>query len=131
MRRALLSFVAGFLSVLAFHQPVLWLLHQLHMTDRMPYPMKGVPPFGVPAVISLAFWGGVWGIITILAIAKARGAGWWLAAIVFGALAPTLVAGLVIMPLRGQAPAAHRGTLLLFGLAVNGAWGLGTAVFYR
>jgi hypothetical protein len=131
MRRALLSFMAGFLAVLTFHQPVLWLLHELHVTERMPYPMNGVPPFGVPAVISLAFWGGVWGIITILVISRARGAGWWLAAIAFGAVAPTLVAGLVILPLRGQAAGPHRGTLLLFGLCVNAAWGLGTAVFYR
>ncbi len=110
---------------------MLWLLHLLHLTERTPYAMQGVPPFGVPAVISLSFWGGVWGIVTILVIAKARGAGWWLAAVAFGAVAPTLVAGLVIMPLRGMAPGPHRGTLLLFGLCVNGAWGLGTAVFYR
>jgi hypothetical protein len=133
MKRAALAFLAGFLATLVCHQPVLWLFHALHWTERAPYVMTPVPPFGVPAVISLAFWGGVWGIIMIPLIARARGAAWWLAAAVFGAVFPTLVAAFVIAPLKGAHLAAggHAGRLLLFGLAVNAAWGLGTAIFYR
>jgi hypothetical protein len=133
MKRLLLAFLAGFLATLVFHQSALWLLHALHKTERLPWAMKSVPPFGVPAVISLAFWGGVWGAIMIPLIAKARGAAWWLTATVFGAVFPTLVAAFVIAPLRGQNLAAggHAGALLIVGLSVNAAWGLGTAVFYR
>jgi hypothetical protein len=130
MKRAILAFLAGFLATLLFHQPVLWIFHSLHVIDRAPYNMTPVPPLGVPAVISLAFWGGVWGVIMIPLIAKARGAGWWIAAIAFGAVFPTLVAGLVIAPLKHQA-LPHSGAMVLLGLTVNGAWGLGTAVFYR
>jgi hypothetical protein len=129
--RALLSFLAGFLATLVFHQPVLWLLHRLHVTTAIPYVMTPVPPFGIPRVISLAFWGGVWGIVMIYAIARARGAAYWLVAMVFGAVLPTLVAGLVIMPLRGQTPGRAGASMLMMGLAVNAAWGLGTALFYR
>jgi uncharacterized membrane protein len=131
MKRAVLAFLAGFLATLIFHQAVVWLFHTAHMTERTPWGMKGVPPFGVPAVISLAFWGGVWGVIMIPLIARARGAGWWVAATVFGAVFPTLVAGYVIAPLRGQNLAGGGGKLVVFGLAVNAAWGLGTALFYR
>jgi hypothetical protein len=127
--RALLSFLAGFLATLVFHQPVLWLLHQLHVTPATPYVMTPVPPFGVPKIISLAFWGGIWGIAMIYAIARARGASYWLAAAVFGAVLPTLVAGLVIAPLRGKPIGGP--SMLVVGLAVNAAWGLGTALFYR
>lgn len=129
MQRALLSFLAGFLATLVFHQPVLWLLHQMHVTPGVPYVMTAVPPFGVPKVISLAFWGGVWGIAMIYAIARARGAAYWLVAAVFGAVLPTLVGNLVIAPLRGKPMGS--GSAILIGFAVNAAWGLGTALFYR
>jgi hypothetical protein len=89
-----------------------------------------VPPFGVPSVISLAFWGGVWGIIMIAAIAKARA--FYVVATVFGAVLPTLVAAFVIAPLRHMPlPGGSPAKLLAVGLIVNGAWGLGTALLYR
>ena len=124
MKRVALSFLAGFLATLAFHQPLLWLFH------RTPYNMKAVPPFCVPSVISLAFWGGVWGVIMIPLIARARGAAWWVAAIAFGAVFPTLVAFFIVAPLKGAHIAANP-RMFAVGLALNGAWGLGTALFYR
>jgi hypothetical protein len=133
MKRALLAFLAGFIATLTFHQGAVWLFHALHQTDRLPFVMKPVPPFGIPAVISLAFWGGVWGIVMIPLIARARGVAYWLAAMAFGAVFPTLVAAFVIAPLKGVNLAAggHAGKMLVFGLCVNGAWGLGTAIIYR
>jgi len=133
MKRFVLAFLAGFVATLTFHQAVLWLFHAMHQTDRTPWLMTGVPPFGVPAVISLAFWGGVWGVIMIPLIARARGMGYWLAALAFGAVLPTLVAAFVVAPLKGQhmAGGGHAGKMLVFGLCVNGAWGLGTAILYR
>ena len=127
-RRVLLAFVAGFVATLVFHQIALAILHATHFTDRAPWPMKAVPPFGVPQVISLAFWGGVWGIVMVLALAKTRM--FLLSSTIFGAVLPTLVAGLVIAPLRHQ-PLPHSGKMLALGLIVNAAWGFGTALLYR
>jgi len=130
-RRAVLAWVAGFLATIIFHQPALWVLHQMGITPRTPYAMTPTPPFGVPAVISLAFWGGVWGIIMIPAIARIRSEGdYWLAAIAFGAILPTLVAVLVVAPLKHMA-VPHTLSNLVLGLTVNGAWGLGTALLFR
>ena len=129
MKKWLLAFLAGFVATLVFHQGALWLLHLAGMTPGTPFVMKPVPPFGVPKVISLAFWGGVWGVIMIAAIAKARA--FYLVATIFGAILPTLVAAFVIAPLRHMPIAGSPGKLLAVGLIVNGAWGLGTAVLYR
>lgn len=129
-RRILLSFVAGFLATLVFHQLALWALHAAGIAGRGPFNMQPVRPFGVPSVISLAFWGGVWGIIMIPAIARVRGAGYWIAAIVFGAILPTLVAAFVVAPLKGMKMPVTPATVAT-GLIVNGAWGLGTALIYR
>ncbi|HEX3107505.1 MAG TPA: hypothetical protein VHU41_00320 [Thermoanaerobaculia bacterium] len=130
-KRVLLEFLAGFLATLIFHQPALWLLHIAGITTRTPYTMTGVPPFGVPAVISLAFWGGVWGLILIPSIAKIRNEGaYFLAAIVFGAIFPTLVAAYVVAPIKHMTM-PHTASNVILGLTVNGAWGLGTALFFR
>ena len=129
MKKWLLAFLAGFVATLAFHQPMLWLLRLAGVTARSPYIMRPVPPFGIPSVISLAFWGGVWGVIMIAAIGRAKM--FYLVATIFGAVLPTLVAAFVIAPLRHMPLAGNPGKLLLTGLLVNAAWGLGTAVLYR
>jgi len=132
VKRALLGFVAGFVATLTFHQLTLWVLHAMAVVPRAPYAMNPVPPFGVPAVISLAFWGGIWGAILIPAIAHQRGASFWIWAIVIGAIAPTLVAWFIVAPLKHQPMAGgFRPKTMAIGPIVNGAWGLGTAVFYK
>jgi len=57
------AFIAGFVSTLVFHQGVLWLLYTGGFSPRAPWNMTPVPPLNAPAVISLAFWGGVWGVV--------------------------------------------------------------------
>jgi hypothetical protein len=130
MRNVVTSFAAGFLATLGFHQPVLWALNAAGIVNRAPYAMDPTKPFGVPAVISLAFWGGVWGIALWLVLrGRATRASYWLTALLFGAVAPTLVAGFVVAPLKGQAvPADQRVKMLTIGLLVNAAWGIGTAL---
>jgi len=129
--RVFLEFVAGFCGTIFFHQPALWLLHLAGVTPRTPYVMTPVPPLGVPSVISLAFWGGVWGLILIPAISRIKNEGaYFLAAIVFGAIFPTLVAAFIIAPLKHISMPATPANAIL-GLTVNGAWGLGTALFFR
>src|SRR5258706_13887623 len=98
MKRFVLAFLAGFVATLTFHQAVLWLFHAMHQTDRTPWLMTGVPPFGVPAVISLAFWGGGWGVIMIPLIARARGMGYWLPAPPVRPRLPAAVRALALGP---------------------------------
>lgn len=130
IRRIILAFVAGFAAVLLFHQPVLALLHALGVTGAMPYPMRPVPPLGVPQVVSQAFWGGVWGVIlSFVAPFFPRGIGYWVAAILFGAVVLSSVAWLVVAPLKGLPVAGGgRPAAIVTALAVNGAWGFGTAL---
>jgi hypothetical protein len=129
--RVILEFFAGFAATIFFHQPVVWIFHALGVSPRAPFDMTPVPPFGIPAVISLAFWGGIWGIIMIPALSRIRSeALWWIAAILFGAIFPTLVAGLIVAPLK-HITMPRTAAMALFGLTVNGVWGLGTAIIFR
>jgi hypothetical protein len=132
MRRLFLGFIAGFISTLTFHQLTLWLLHAMAIAPRAPYPMNAVPPFGVPAVISLAFWGGVWGALMIPVIDRQRGGAFWVAAVVFGAILPTAVAWFLVAPLKHQPIASGwKPKSMMIGPIVNAAWGFGTALIYR
>ena len=131
-KRGIIAFVAGFVATLVFHQAVLWLLHHFGYVPRAPWPMQPVAPFGVPAVISLAFWGGVWGVIMMPMIARRRGSAFWVAAILFGAIFPTAVAWFIVAPLKHTPIAGGwNPKTMMVGPLVNGAWGLGTALIYR
>ena len=131
-KRGIIAFIAGFVATLVFHQAVLWCLYHFGYVPRAPWSMNPVPPFGIPAVISLAFWGGVWGIIMMLVIASRRGAAFWIAAILFGAIFPTLVAWFIVAPLKHMPIAGGWDPkTMMIGLLVNGAWGFGTALIYR
>jgi hypothetical protein len=130
--RYLLAFVAGFLATLVFHQGALALLHTANPSVPAPYNMTATAPLHVPAVISLAFWGGLWGIVLWQLIGGMQGAGFWGAAIAIGALGPSLVAWFVVMPLKGMGPAGGWDPKIIVGaLILNAAWGFGVALFMR
>lgn len=126
------GFLAGFAATLLFHQGALYALNLLTGAGRAVWSMTPVPPLGVPAVISLAFWGGLWGVLLAYLLRSQRGIGYWLMAIVLGAILPSLVALLIVFPLKGMAFAAG-GDLRIWiaALILNGAWGLGVALFLR
>ena len=54
MNRPSFGFFAAVISVLTFHQGIWAFLHLFGLMPP-PYPMRGVPPFGVPLIIDLCF----------------------------------------------------------------------------
>lgn len=128
----LAAFAAGFVSTVLFHQGVLALLHAAGAVPRAAWSWAPVPPFGVPSFLSLAFWGGLWGLPLWWLIRRRTGAAYWLHALLWGALLPSLVALFIVFPLKGLPLAGGWDPKLLVGaLLLNGAWGLGVALFMR
>ena len=125
-------FIAGFLSTLVFHQGVLTLLWLSGAIPRAPYDMTSTRPIGVPAVISLALWGGIWGAVIWPWLRNETGPAYWARALLIGALAPSAVAMLIVFPLKGMPVAGGWDPRIIVGaLVLNGAWGLGLALFAR
>lgn len=117
------AFVAGLIATLVFHQGAVALLHVLGLSARGAYVVDPTGPLHAPAVLSLAFWGGVWGVSLYAVLSRIRGeAQYWLVALGFGAALPSVVAWFVVLPLKGQ-PAAGgwQPAVLLIALVVNGA----------
>ena len=131
--RLLVGFVAGFVSVLLFHQGVLALLNSTGFIQVPPYSLQPTKPLGVPKVLNSAFWGGVWGIgLSLVAFRIQQTSRYWPAILLFGALAPTAVALFVVMPLKGMPVAGGwQPNLIATGLMVNGAWAAGVAIALR
>jgi hypothetical protein len=130
-RHATLAFAAGVIATFVFHQGGLALLHELGLTERSPFNMSPTRPLGVPAVFSLAFWGGVWGIALAWFLGSNK-RGWYTRALLFGALLPTAVALFVVAPLKNQPIAAGWDVQLIVGAVIlNALWGIGTALVFR
>ena len=129
----LFGFFAGFLATLVFHQLTLALLWALGLGPFPPYSMVPTHPFGIPAVFSLSLWGGVWGILfALIQGGFPRGGAYWVVAFFFGAILPSLVALLVVLPLKGRPMGGGWHLLLLLtAVLVNGAWGIGTGIMLR
>jgi hypothetical protein len=126
-RWLVVGFLSGAVSVLACHQVIAALLHSIGITPRVPYSMQPTHPLGLAQVWSLVFWGGVWGVLLAAALRRYADGALVVAATIFGAILPSLVAWTAVAALKAQplfaggAPKA-----LAVGLLVNAAWGLGT-----
>ena len=108
------------------------IFHLLGIVPAAPYSLAPTAPLGVPEFLSQTFWGGVWGIALVLLMHLVKGADRLWVAVLFGAILLPLAYMLVVAPLKGPGTALPMTrAIIAFALIVNGAWGLGTYLFYR
>jgi hypothetical protein len=102
LRFAIAGFIAGAVSVLVFHQVGFLIATQLKFANATFYNMRPVPPFGVPTIVSLAFWGGLWGVVAAFVVprlpAPLKGVLGW---VLFAGIVVTLVNWFVVLPIKG------------------------------
>src|ERR1700757_1215048 len=93
-----------------------------------PYPTDGVPPFGVPRIINLCFWGGVWSAVFGLVLPRLPAYPMWCLGLGLG-IAAALV-GLFIVPLIKGLPVAGGWSAMTFvrSVLINGFWGIGVGL---
>jgi hypothetical protein len=101
--RAALGFVAATLSVLMAHESVVYVLGALGRVSRRAWTMTPpIPPFGVPYLANLVFWGGLWGILFAFIHPLLPGRMMWLKGLIYGAVIVVL-GGWILVPLvKGQ-----------------------------
>ncbi len=125
--RAVLGFIAGALAVMTFHQGIIGALHAAGLIGFAPFPTDAVGPLGIPRIVDLCFWGGVWGVLFGLLLPWLPGPE-WLSGIGLG-----IVAGLtglfVVAPLKGGSIADSLAVgRIVLSLVIDGFWGLGVGL---
>jgi hypothetical protein len=60
-KRIFLGCIAGAISVLVFHQTTLQLFFWFGLAPQAAFRVAVVPPFHAPMVVSITFWGAVYG----------------------------------------------------------------------
>jgi hypothetical protein len=125
--RAFLGFVAGALAVLTFHQGLVETLHVLGLAPQAAYRVTPVLPFNVPLIVSLSFWGGVYGLCFGMARTNFR-LPLWLSSLCLGLVA-ALIGMFIVAPLKGN-PVAYDGHAwpIARSFLVNGFWGVGVGL---
>ena len=129
---ALTAFLAGCIAVAVFHQGAVAALNAAGMMPGgiQPWSFDPVPPFGVPTVISKAFWGGVWAVPLGLLLRNQTGPAYWVSWTVLGGVALSLVAIFIVPTLKGQPMPVFMERFPIYA-GINAAWGFGTAMILR
>lgn len=102
IRTVLVGFIAGALSMLIFHQAGFWIATELGYARAMIYNLRPVPPWGVPTILSMAFWAGLWGIAAAFLVPRLPSPlngvlGW----VLFAAIVVTLANWFIVLPIKG------------------------------
>ena len=132
-RRAFVGFGAGFVTVLTFFQLGSLILYWVGAVSDPPPDMTPTRPFGVPTVLSGAFFGGLWGVLfAFLEPRFPRGAGYWVASLLFGAVLLDLGLWFVVAPLKGFSPGFGFEPLdVAVAVFLQSIWGIGMGMLYR
>lgn len=141
--KIVIGFLAGVLSVLIIHQPVLMLFKSIGWIAQFtPYntaPFAGAPAMiktvfaplgGFPIIANLMFWGGVWGALFALIYRMFPGP-MIVKGVLFG-LALVILSNWIVLPyLRGQPLFAGYDVMrLMVGGLLQMAFGAGIAIVY-
>jgi hypothetical protein len=128
LTRAGLGFIAAATSVLVFHQGMWILLWALGIMPAAPFPVRPVPPLGIPQILNLCFWGGLYGIAYGLLAPRFAATPKLLVGIGLG-LCAVFVSWFVVAPIKGLPIATGWVPLrMVISLLINGAWGIGTVL---
>ena len=128
--RALLGFMAAAISVLTFPQGMWAALHSMALpglTMPTPYPTDPIPPWGIPRIVNLCFWGGLYGIVFGLVLPRFT-APLWLCGLGLGIIAALV--GILFVPAIKGLPIGSGWILLNWvrSFLINGSWGIGVGL---
>jgi len=125
--RVFLGAVGGAIAMLMFHQVTLQVFFWCGLAPQAAFRIAHVPPFNFPMVVSITFWGAVYGGLfgwaqpNIPGPRAARG--------IIAGLCATLMAWFIVRPIAGYDVAfGWAYPAMLRSLAANLMWGLGVAL---
>lgn len=98
----LLGFIAAVIAVVTAHQLMYVVIAQLGLAKIEAWSLRGIPPFGVPAVLNAMFWGGLWGALFAVIHQKLPGSMMWLKGWIYGLIIVVISNWLLLPLIKGQ-----------------------------
>jgi hypothetical protein len=131
-QRALLGFLAAAIAVLTFHQGMILFLRS---TGQLGIPATAAVwnmspnPFGVPQILNLCFWGGLYGVVFGIFAPRFRLPMWFCGFL--AGFAAVLVGFFVVAAIKGN-PIGGGWVPLAWArsIAINGFFGIGLGLIY-
>jgi hypothetical protein len=137
--RIVLGFIAGAITVLSFHEGVIYLLGTAGYIPNRGWSMTPpIAPWGVPRLLNNVFWGGLWGVLFALVYNWVPGGIAWLKGLLYG-LFIVVVSNWLLLPLiKGRVFGQPNQVLfsdwnpqrMLITIAIVGGFGLGLGIIY-
>jgi hypothetical protein len=125
--RVFLGCVAGAIAALVFHQTTLQVFYWLGLAPQAAFRIAHVPPFNAPMVVSVTFWGALYGGLFGWVTCRLKGP-LWLYGLAAG-LCTLLLSWFVVRPLVGEPFAMGWHTpAMLRSLVAHEMWGLGISL---
>ena len=125
--RIVLGSVAAEIAVLTFHQGTIWVLISMGLSQGAVYSMVPVPPLGIPRIVNLCFWGGLYGAVYGMVWPRLTIPS-WLSGLCLGIIA-SLVGMFVVASIKGMPIASGWAAWpMARSLIINGMWGLGVGL---
>jgi hypothetical protein len=109
--------------IVLLQQPLVWGAARIGAAPWRAFDLTGVPPFGIPAVVSAIWWGAVWGATLIPLRRRWPAAGWSSRATI--ATVTSLATVLVYAALaqrRHEPLPAHPVLAAIVGFGINAIW---------
>jgi len=125
VRRLLAGFCAAVISTLTFHQAMWGMLFLVGLMSP-PFPLTRTH-FGVPFIVSICLWRGVWGACYGVTSSWVRQAA-WLSGLLFGILVGACEWIFALLRSAEWGLTRQRWLYLMQALLVNGFWGLGIGI---
>jgi hypothetical protein len=125
------GFIAAALAVIVFHQGMILLLHLAGFLPNFPWSMKPTPN-GIPTLLNLMFWGGVWGVIYAAIMPLVPISATWLRGLAFGIAGPWLLGNALLVPFFKKLPYFFNmdPQRMVLAALINGCFGIGVALIY-
>ena len=127
--RIFLGSLAGALAILVFHQTTLQIFFWLGFSPQAAFRIAQVPPFNAPLVVSITFWGAVYGGLLGLVLPWIPGP--LFAKTAMAGVCATGLAWFLFLPLMGHSAAFGWQTgPILRSFAAYQMWGIGISLLF-
>ena len=132
LQRLVFGFIAAALSVIVFHQTMVFALGQAGLISIKPWSFDPVGPFAVPSLVNGMFWAGLWGILFALIWPRIPGNSMPVKGAIFGLLGPILAGRWLLVPIVKGEPlfAGWNVTTMAAHVLIGLAFGAGLAWIY-